>query len=492
MSNKPEGLNGIQMEELVREVIGWRNHWKKSSFFKAVVFSFVFSLLDTGTDFNFAWNVPMDCPNDTFPETFPGPFASSPCGFIHPKKVEFLTYTYIAVPGILFSLSAASCLLKGLICKCCAGKVPDVLALFAHTGLCFGLFLAAAYNDLWTPLFPTLAQGYAYIIRALAYLSAAWIMGVKLLGLVSHGPETSRLVFQVTGFEMRYEAALQLALVATITISSGKCTWAGIFSGLSSTLVIGKVGVETFLNSYVSEASLLGKICIAASVFPVFVLTALFKIGSVAIVNAWDVTIGPGLILLALGIPCLLIFVTKSWLLSTYLTLPSIGQGVIAELLTLHIWPRGRLGEKIGLAITVFNFLLFSSSLAWVIAAPEEGSLINWTKEASEGIYKEWASESVARLHTSSISCLIIGCPTSLLVICLLIFQNKFVENVVFTYSDKYKQEEDISDQLHTAKDKDPANKGCDMKAEVNNVLIEEDDSDPGHKIEGEVVEEEG
>ena len=78
------------------------------------------------------------------------------------------------------------------------------------------------------------------------------------------------------------------------------------------------------------------------------------------------------------------------------------------------------------------------------------------------------------------------------MVICLLIFQNKFVKNVVFTYSDKHKQEEDISDQLHTAKDKDPASKGCDVKAEVNNVLIEEDDSDPGHKIEGEVVEEEG
>lgn len=453
------------MDELLKEVKGWRSHWRTSSFFKAVVFSFAFSLLDTGTDFNFAWNVPTDCPTDTFPETFPGPFASSPCGLIHPKKVEFLTYTYIAAPGILFSISAASCLLEGLICKCCGRKFPELLALFAHTCLCFGLFLAAAYNDSWTPLFPTLAQGYACTIQALAYLSATWIMGVKLLGLVCHGPETSRLVFRTTGFEMRYEAALQLALVATITFSSGKFTWAALFSGLSSILVIGKVGVETFLDEYVPDSSIVGKICIATSVFPVFVLTALFKIGSIAIVNAWDSTIGPGLILLALGIPGLVIFVTKSCLLPHHLTLSSTGQGVIAELLTLHLWPRGGLDKKIGIAMTVFIFLLFSSSLAWVIATPEKGSLVNWAKESTEGIYKDWASASVARLQTSSIACLLVGFPTSLFVICLLLFQNKFVEKVV----DDYKQEEDVGD-----KEEHPANK----EYEVKNIRIENEHSD--------------
>ena len=419
-------------------------HWKTSGFLKAILFSFVFSLLDTGTDFNFAWNVPTDCPSDAFPD----PFAESPCGMIHPKKVEFLTYTYIAAPGILFSISAGSCLLKGWIYKCCGRKVPEVLALFAQTCLCFGLFLAAAYNDSWTTLSPTLAEGYAYTIQALAYLSATWIMCVKLLGVVSHRAETSRLVFQVTGFEMRYEAALQLALVATITFSSGKCTWVSLFSGLSSVLVIGKVGVETFLNDYVSaDASIVGKICIATSVFPVFLLTTLFKTGSIAIMNAWDSTIGPGLILLALGIPGLVIFVTKSCLLPKNLTLPSIGQGVIAELLTLHLWPRGQLDRKIGLAMTVFNFVLFSSSLAWVVVTPEKGSLVNWAKE---GIFKDWASESAARLQTFSIFCLLVGFPTSLFIICLHLFQNKFVKKVV----DEYKHEEDFGDQLQ--KEKEP------------------------------------
>ena len=181
------------MNELLREVLGWRSHWKTSSFFKAIVFSFAFSLLDTGTDFNFAWNVPTDC-GETVTDF--SAIASSPCGFIQPKRAEFFTYTFIAAPGILFFISAASSLLKGLICKCCGQKVPEILALFANTCLCFGLYLAATFNDSWTPLFPTLAQVYTYTIQALAYLSATWIMGVKFLGLISHGPETSRLVFR--------------------------------------------------------------------------------------------------------------------------------------------------------------------------------------------------------------------------------------------------------------------------------------------------------
>ena len=114
------------------------------------------------------------------------------------------------------------------------------------------------------------------------------------------------------------------ALVANAFMTSGQCTWASLFSGLSSILVIAKVGVETFLNDYVSElseASFVGKICIAASVFPVFLLTALFKIGSIAIVNM-DGIIGPSMILLALGIPGIVIFVIKSCVLPNDLKLP--------------------------------------------------------------------------------------------------------------------------------------------------------------------------
>ena len=122
--------------------------------------------------------------------------------------------------------------------------------------------------------------------------------------------------------------------------------------------------------------------------------------------------------------------------------------------------------------MTVFNFLLFSSFLAWVIASPERFSIL--VAEEQSKIYKHWASEQARRLQTCSIACLLVGFPTSLLTICFLLFQDKFVKKVVD------KQEEDVGDQLQ--KEKDPENKECDVKTEENNVQIEmEDDIEEDH-----------
>ena len=149
----------------------------------------------------------------------------------------------------------------------------------------------------------------------------------------------------------------------------------------------------------------------------------------------------------------------------------------------MHLWPRGRLAKEIGIAMTVFNFLLFSSFLAWVIASPETFSILR-AEEQTHQFYKDWASEQARRLQTCSISCLLVGFPTSLLTICFLLFQDKFVKKVVD------KQEEDVGDQLH--KEKDPANKECDVKTEENDVQIEmEDDIQFDHSDLREVDEEE-
>ena len=103
--------------------------------------------------------------------------------------------------------------------------------------------------------------------------------------------------------------------------------------------------------------------------------------------------------------------------------------------------------------------------------------------EEQSKIYKHWASEQARRLQTCSISCLLVGFPTSLLTICFLLFQDKFVKKVVD------KQEEDVGDQLH--KEKDPANKECDVKTEENDVQIEmEDDIKEDHSDLREVDDE--
>ena len=60
-------------------------------------------------------------------------------------------------------------------------------------------------------------------------------------------------------------------------------------SAATSLLVIGKLGIQDYLkrhNRELMRSSLIGKVCLAISVAPVFVLVAVFKIGCLSIVLA--------------------------------------------------------------------------------------------------------------------------------------------------------------------------------------------------------------
>ena len=109
---------------------------------------------------------------------------------------------------------------------------------------------------------PEVALGYDFFIQGMAYLSFAIVVGVKCLGVFSHGPETKSLVHKATVNETIFESALQLSLVARIFFSSGYGTWASALSAASSLASIGNVQVQTFLRRHkekVSKASFLGE-----------------------------------------------------------------------------------------------------------------------------------------------------------------------------------------------------------------------------------------
>ena len=115
----------------------------------------------------------------------------------------------------------------------------------------------------------------------MAYLSAVFTIRVKFLGTYCHGPTSCRLLFRAKGAETMYEASFQLGLLSRIYLSSGKGTNAGLLSTISSIFAIGKSGVQNFLQRHeekLSESSILGKICVTASVLPVFLLTAMYKL----------------------------------------------------------------------------------------------------------------------------------------------------------------------------------------------------------------------
>ena len=258
----------------------WRQLWRTSSFFKVLFFGLTFTLLDTGTDFSFAWSVPHVC-NKTSADAI----SSNPCGIVDSLDVEYTTYSVIALPAISFAFSAlqrgldwigelATTFFGGEVHRCFKASAIAI-SVFAHVGIWFGLFFAATRAQDWADD-PNIPQGYVvgygYTIKAMAYASATFTVGVKILGVFCHGPETYRLVLQTTDTEAQTEAAHQLLLLSTISIASGIWTTRSILSGATSILVIGRVGVHNIFNEEKEElakASLFGKVCIAASVLPV-------------------------------------------------------------------------------------------------------------------------------------------------------------------------------------------------------------------------------
>ena len=408
------------------------------TFFTAVLFSFIFSLHDTGTDFNFAWSVPTDCPEWHNLSQIDA-VMTGPCGLVKAKNVELLTYFFIAAPGLLLGFSSFHYVLANLVpCRKSPRTVRilgNVTAMSLQIASFFGLFIASALSNLWTKELPDLASGYEHTLKTLAYLSAASNLGVKFLGVFCHGPEMRRLVTQATDAETRYEAALQLALVISIYMNSGEITKAGLLSGMSSILVIGKVGVQSFLERQeyrLTNTSMTGKSLLAISVLPVFVLTALFNIGAIAILNAWDTMLGSlVLIPLALGPPIVIILLLKIYLPLNHLTVASINQGVVAELVTQHLWPPIHQGARIGLAVTVYHLFLFSAFLAWVLSHPERSrvSEICTRFEAQEAV-SEWAEETSIRYQRASILCLSFGWTTLPLIILQVVGKNEFTKLV--------------------------------------------------------------
>ena len=81
----------------------------------------------------------------------------------------------------------------------------------------------------------------------LAILTTIGMLGVKAIAFFVHGQEMRRLAVKVTCMESQHESALQLLLLFWIGIY-GHPSSSSIFAIVSSILVIGKAGAESFLT----------------------------------------------------------------------------------------------------------------------------------------------------------------------------------------------------------------------------------------------------
>ena len=112
-----------------------------------------------------------------------------------------------------------------------------------------------------------------------------------------------------------------------------------------------------------------------------------------------------------------------------------MSQGIIAEFLSLHIWPKDRYGKEIGKAMAVLIFLVYAAPLPLAIVNPQAKT--QWTAESHNMEYKEYESETGNRLRIASICFLLIGALAFLSVICMILFEDEWVEKIVTKFPKK-------------------------------------------------------
>ena len=107
-----------------------------------------------------------------------------------------------------------------------------------------------------------------------------------------HGPEMKKLSLKATLAESSYESAIQIIFVALISLWAKEISHTGLMSMASSLLMIGKSAAEGHLTfgakNLLKGVSLQKHTCLLATVLPVFLFTALFRVGSLAVILAWD------------------------------------------------------------------------------------------------------------------------------------------------------------------------------------------------------------
>jgi len=386
----------IDLTKVWEEAKNWKQLFKFPKFFEVLILGLSFPLFDCWADFNFAYQVGIECNTTDIPnnETQKREYFSmrvkNTCSGIHPVYVQSLTYFFVSLSGLLL---ASTALHRFLIMRVCQAKIGSILSL---------LFLIASLSGTFFLLvgIPIRYNSFPWPGFLLAILNATVMIGVKILACLSHGPETQRLSIRITNMESNHESALQLMMMTWITLYHGIMSTSGTLSMVSSLLMIGKAGAENCLTfgkeNKLKVPSLSKKIYLLILHAPVFFLTAIFRIGTLAIMPVWgggawgeggskDISTttnryGPTtgltqmfvLLTLALSIP-----------LSTFLIMRFLGklmdidsgsiiQGAFAELATISLWgERGREDcQKIIVSYATFLLLLYSSALIWVITQP--------------------------------------------------------------------------------------------------------------------------
>ena len=287
----------------------------------------------------------------------------------------YLTYLFITLPGLMSAVTGLHRYFGST--KVCSSEGSNAVCRWtcrAVRGVASFLFLAALFYFL-----VVLSFGFHRFFYYSAILSTTMVLGVKILAVFVHGPEMKKLSTRTTAAESQYESSLQLLLVFIISMMNRNFTTTRINALVSSILVIGKSGAESYLTFGQDNllekcgpgfTGLLKKLKLLATYAPVFTATALYRLSATGIIITWE----PGMMGMLIGITIAILFglllLIKMCKLDD-LTLADLLEGVVREITTHTLWgERGREGSrKIQLFVAVYMTTIHTIFLALVANA---------------------------------------------------------------------------------------------------------------------------
>ena len=287
-----------------------------------------------------------------------------------------LTYSFISLPGLISAATGLHRLFSWLATRLFGNS--------CESQTCF--WLARAVRGLANFLFPAILIAAAIslfmdspsLFFYPAVTSTVMVLGIKVLALFVHGPEMKKLSTRATSAESQYESSLQILVVVFICLKTRNLPLSSASSILSSLLMIGKSGAESYLTFGEENKlekcgegwqGLINKLKLLATYSPVFLATALFRLSALSIVLAWNPGFGVlQVLLVGIVAPSLLLLLMKLCKLKN-LSVVEILEGVIGELTTHSLWGgRGREGSKrIQLFMTVYLLTVHTVCLFCVV-----------------------------------------------------------------------------------------------------------------------------
>lgn len=224
------------------------------------------------------------------------------------------------------------------------------------------------------------------IFKLPAFLISLATVVTKLLAVLIHTPAMKDLSTRLSLAESRTESTAQLSLLLQVWLSGGELFLGTMFS---SVIVIGKVGAETLLASQpdlLQHKTFKQKLVLITRFLPLVALTAVFRIGSSALIVSHfllpqALAVYPSLYILGIrfltmfltatyicildGVALLLLSILKPWSRSLrQLTLLQMFRGFQMEKFSLSLWgDLGREGSR-GIQLIMATIILLGNSAA--------------------------------------------------------------------------------------------------------------------------------